>query len=248
MRSADRRRLLSLGLLPLWPVAAAAQPATAAADGRFSSGKPGGPLPAGWTRVPLNAKKVPTEYALVGDDGQTVLHAKARGAVSVLARKANLALDRTPIVRWRWKLGALPTGADNSVAAKEDSAARLVFVFGGDRAKLPATDRAVMKVADSMSGRQMPYATLMYVTSAVAPAGTRVPNPHTRRVQMIVASREQDGVGRWVDLQRDVAADFKTAFEEAPGPLLAFGVMTDSDNTQTDIEAWYGDIAFGAKT
>jgi hypothetical protein len=204
-------------------------------------------LPAGWTRVPLNAKKIPTEYTLVSDEGQTVLQAKARSAVSVLARKANLALDRTPIVRWRWKLGAPPTGADNSVAAKEDSAARLVFVFGGDRARLPASDRAVMKVADSMSGREMPYATLMYVTSAVAAAGARIPNPHTRRVQMIVASREQDGVGRWVDLQRDVAADFRAAFEEAPGPLLAFGVMTDSDNTKTEVDAWYGDIVFSAK-
>jgi hypothetical protein len=87
----------------------------------------------------------------------------------------------------------------------------------------------------------------MYVTSSVAPVGTRIPNPHTRRVQMVVASTEQDALGRWLALERNLAADFRAAFDEAPGRLVAFGVMSDSDNTQTDIEAWYGDIFFGAK-
>jgi hypothetical protein len=248
--SPDRRAVLTLGLLPLWPAAAGAQSsaqAAPAADGRFSAGKPGGQLPAGWQRVPLNDKKTPTDYALVADDGRTVLRAQARSAASLVARRSSVALDRTPVVRWRWKLGALPTGADNAVAAKEDAAARLIFAFDGDREKLPLADRTVMKVAKSMSGRDMPYATLMYVTSAVAPVGTRIPNPHTRRVQMVVASTEQDALGRWLALERDLAADFRAAFDEPPGRVVAFGVMSDSDNTQTEVEAWYGDIGFEPK-
>jgi len=39
-----------------------------------------------------------------------------------------------------------------------------------------------------------------------------------------------------------VHADFEKAFGEAPGALLAIGLMTDSDNTQSTTRAWYGDI------
>ena len=38
-------------------------------------------------------------------------------------------------------------------------------------------------------------------------------------------------------------ADFELAFGEAPGALLGIAVMTDSDNTQSTAQAWYGDIA-----
>jgi hypothetical protein len=63
---------------------------------------------------------------------------------------------------------------------------------------------------------------------------------------MIVAAREQDALGRWLDLERNLLDDYRAAFDEPPGRLAAFGVLTDSDNTGADVEAWYGDIAIGA--
>ncbi len=42
-----------------------------------------------------------------------------------------------PIVEWRWKVGSLIEGADNRVAAKEDSPVRLMFAFDGDKSRLP---------------------------------------------------------------------------------------------------------------
>jgi hypothetical protein len=42
-----------------------------------------------------------------------------------------------------------------------------------------------------------------------------------------------------------VRADFRRAFGEEPGALLAVGVLTDTDNTDGHAEAWYGDIRFG---
>ncbi len=237
-----RRHLAALGLLPLTSLGARA----ADGDGLFSSATPG-TLPQGWAKVPINNSKKPTDYTLVADGDQTVLHAQARGAASMFMRDGGIDLSKTPVVRWRWKVGKLPAGADSSVAAKEDAAARLVFTFDGDRNALSLLDRTKMSVADSLSGQEMPYATLMYVTSSAAPTGQRIVNPHTRRVQMFVAGRAEDALGRWVTIERDVEADYRAAFGEPPKKMIAYGVMSDSDNTGTEAEAWYGDITFGSR-
>lgn len=214
----------------------------------FSKGHPGNDLPADWTRVAFNAKKIPTVYDLVEMDGSVVLHARSKSSVSMVMREFGADLNQYPMVTWRWKLGTLPKGADNDSSSKEDAAARLVLVFEGDRSKLPLRDRTVMEVGDALSGRTMPFATLMYITSSVAPVGTIISNPHTRRVQMVVASRADDGLGHWQTMTRDVVKDYRAAFNnEEPGKLQAYGVMSDSDNTETEAEAWYGDIHFSAR-
>ena len=47
---------------------------------------------------------------------------------------------------------------------------------------------------------------------------------------------------QWRDHRRDLVADFRRAFGEDPGPLQAIAVMTDTDNTGSQAEAWYGPI------
>ena len=36
--------------------------------------------------------------------------------------------------------------------------------------------------------------------------------------------------------------DFQRAFGEAPGPLTSIALMTDTDNTASSAEAWYGPV------
>ena len=91
--------------------------------------------------------------------------------------------------------------------------------FDGDKSKLGFGDRAAASLAGQLSGRELPYATLMYVWSSSAPVGTVIPNPHTKRVQMIVVSSGASGVGKWQTLKRNVAEDYKRAFNEEPGLL-----------------------------
>lgn len=237
-----RRRFAALGLLPLLPHSARA----ADGDSPFSAATPG-TMPKGWAKVPINDSKTPTDYALVRDGEVTVLRGQAKNAASMFMHDGGVELTKTPIVRWRWKVGKIPPGADNSVASKEDSAARLVFTFDGDRSTLPFFERTKMSVADSLSGQELPYATLMYVTSSVAAPGQRIANPHTKRIQMYVAGKAEDALGHWIAFERDVEADYRAAFGEAPKKMLAYGVMSDSDNTGTEAEAWYGDITFAAK-
>jgi hypothetical protein len=61
---------------------------------------------------------------------------------------------------------------------------------------------------------------------------------------MMVVSSGAAGVGAWQKVSRDVLMDFRRAFKEEPGRLLAYGVMSDTDNTGETVEAWYSEIEF----
>ncbi len=222
----------------------AAAPRGAGPIAAFSRMTAGGST-APWVPVPITDRKRSTRYNLVNDAGTVVLHADADNAASVLAMATDIDLRVTPIVSWRWKVAELIADADPRLASTEDSPARLVFEFDGDKSKLPLLERGVFGLSKALSGRELPYATLMYVWENREPVGTVIPNPRTRRVQMVVASSGSRGVGAWQSLSRDVRADFVRAFGEEPGKLTAVGVLTDTDNTASHAEAWYGDIQFG---
>ena len=200
-------------------------------------------VPEGWQEYKINDEKQPTLYRLLDEDGKRVLHARAEASASGLYRTATFSIADRPIAAWSWKISRLISAADNSSAGGEDSPARIVLVFDGDKAKLSWSDRAVLYLASKLSGQDLPYATLMYIWSNAVPVDTVIKNPHTRRIQMVVAS-SGPAVGVWQKLERDVAADFRRAFDEEPGKLLSYGVMSDTDNTGETVEAWYGEIEF----
>ena len=210
----------------------------------FSTARPGSALPAGWETVIITAQKRRTHYELVDDSGVTVLHAHAENAASSIGHPLDVDLASTPVVAWRWKVSALINGADNRVAAREDAPARLVFEFDGDKSRLGLGDRAVDTLARNLGGRELPYATLMYIWSNDVPVGTVIPNPRTKRVQMIVASSGPAAVGHWQARERDLLQDYQRAFGQPPGRLRGVAVLTDTDNTGGKVEAWYGDIRF----
>jgi hypothetical protein len=211
----------------------------------FSTAKPGASLPPGWVPFIIASGKRPTEYRLVDDQGQTVLQAKAEGAASALSSAVKFDIRAAPMIEWRWKVANLIEGADNSVSSKEDSPARVVLGFDGDRSKLSVLERAGASVSKSNNaGRELPVSQLIYIWSNHVPVGTIIPNPRTKRVQMVVASSGAAGVGKWQALSRNVLEDFRRAFGEEPGMLTDVGVLTDTDNTQSSAEAWYGDIRF----
>lgn len=214
----------------------------------FSSGRPGMARPPGWEVVKLTEHKRLTAYDLVADQGVVVLRAQADASASLLAHRTAFDILAAPVVHWRWRIGSLIDGADSRIAGREDSPVRLVFEFDGDKSKLSFSERTVFLMSRAASGNELPYATLMYVWSNMLPVGAVVPNPRTRRVQMVVAASGSGDVGRWVTLKRDLYRDFVAAFGEPPGKLTAVGVLTDTDNTGATVEAWYGDIRFESTT
>lgn len=234
------RRVVAIASLAATITAVAADTVVAP----FSGAAPDVSTPADWSVLRLSTRKPLTAYRLAVDAGVIVLHASAKASVAGMVHATGIDVGATPFVKWRWKVSGAIDGANNRIGAKEDAPARLVFAFDGDRDKLSLADHALSFVARRIAQRDLPYATLMYIFSDCAPVGTIIPNPYTRRVQMIVVAGSRDGIGEWQVHARNVREDFRRAFGEEPGRLTDIGVMTDTDNTGGSVEAWYGDIHF----
>ncbi|MFJ3048080.1 DUF3047 domain-containing protein [Herbaspirillum chlorophenolicum] len=223
------------------PEAAAKQARLDKALALFSANAPGG-LPAEWEPLLFTRRKKSTEYQLVEDAGRTVLRAYADKASSGLRHQVNIDINKKPWLSWSWKTSALIPTADNTQRETEDSPVRIVLAFDGDHDKLSLMDTILFDTAKLLTGHELPYATLMYIWENKAPVGSVIANTRTGRIQMLVAESGPANVGRWVEYKRNVAEDYEKAFGEKPGRLIGVGVLTDTDNTGQQVEAWYGDI------
>ena len=214
------------------------------AVGKFSTEKPGEALPSGWRVWRLSGLKRPTEYQLVDHEGRTVVAARARASASGLVFPVNVELKEYPYLHWHWKVPALIAGADNTQRHLEDSPVRIVITFDGDKSKLPFDERLFADQFKMFTKQEFPYAILMYIWENRAPVGRVIDNVHTSRIKMIVADTGAENLGKWRSESRNVYEDFKRAFGEEPPRIRSIGIMTDSDNTGADAEAYYGDISF----
>jgi len=207
----------------------------------FSSSANPAAIPTGWQPWRVNRNKLPTRYSMTEIDQRTVLHAVADGSASGLY--VPLTQRDAGTLRWMWKTNDVIRVADNAVSHREDAPLRIFVAFDGDRSSLPLKDQLMYEMARITTGREMPYATLMYIWGGKRPEGSVLNNPHTDRVRMIVVDSGTRHTKEWRCHERDLRADYRKAFGAEPGKVLAVGLMTDTDNTKSRAEAWYGDIA-----
>lgn len=221
---------------PATPGAAATAPGVA---------PPGGALPAPsqppWHAVALPGKRA-TRYTAGRKDGRGVVHARADGSASMWRCHTRIAPADLGGVRFSWRVDALNPQASIADLEHEDAVARLVLAFDGDRARLSPRTRAMFDLARMLSGEEPPFATLMYVWDTAKPVGSVVVNPRTDRIRKLVVDTGPEHLGRWREHRRDLTADYLQAYGEPPGALIGVALMTDSDNTRTRAEAWYGPV------
>ncbi len=209
---------------------------------RFSRMRAGEPLPAAWLGWGLRSGKRPTEYRLVNGTVGTVLEATAEQAASGLYRRIRIDPHHQPLLEWSWRIDELMPGTDKRVATREDSVARVVVSFHGDPERLDFQQRAMLRLAQVFAGEPLPYAMLVYVWSNKIPVETALPSPQIERIRMIVVESGEARLKQWLHYRRNIVDDYRRAFGEDPGDIVAVGVLTDSDNTQQSARALYGDI------
>ena len=234
--------LLALGLF--FEVSASTQESPVVLEvGKFSSNRPGSPLPDGWK--PLTFKKVskPTAYEVVADGSAIVVKATSDAAASGLTKEVKIDPTVFPVVHWRWKIENLLTRSDVTKKSGDDYPARLYVTFAYDPEKVSFGKKLKYKVGRALFG-DIPIAALNYIWDAKTPVGTVVDNAYTDFAKMIVVESGAAKVGLWVEESRNVYQDYKQAFGEEPPMINGIAIMTDTDNTKERAIAYYGDIRF----
>ncbi|MBT8524562.1 DUF3047 domain-containing protein [Polynucleobacter paneuropaeus] len=209
---------------------------------KFSNQNSGATMPTGWTFYRIAPFKKNTVYHLEKYQGRTILSASSKTAASGLAIKLVPRSAQNLWLRWEWKATGMIPAADNADQQNDDAPLRIMVAFDGNKSKLSLKEKMNFELANLISGQEMPYATLMYIWSGKTPVDTTLDNPRTTRVKMIVVDSGQEHIGEWRLHERDLSADYQKAYGEAAGKVIGIALLTDTDNTQSETRAYYGDI------
>lgn len=194
-----------------------------------------------WKGVTWPGKRS-TLYRDIWHDGRPAVHAQADMSASMWRRQIKVGADELGRLRFSWKVPRLIEEADLTDRDAEDAPVRIVLAFEGDHDRLSLRNRMMFDLAETLTGERPPYATLMYVWDTRAAVGSVIPAARTDRVRTLVVETGSQRLQRWLSYERDVVADYRRMFGEDPGPLVGVAFMTDSDNTGSQIDAYYGDI------
>ncbi|WP_018861533.1 MULTISPECIES: DUF3047 domain-containing protein [unclassified Thioalkalivibrio] len=167
-----------------------------------------------------------TQYKSVEIDGRHAVHASCDNSASGLYLKKTIDLERTPILEWSWRVDKTFTGIDETTRAGDDYPARVYVVKDGGL--LRWRTRAIN-----------------YVWASEKPEGADWPNAYASQARMLaVRSGPPAETGQWFSQRRNVREDFQRLHDRAVDSIDAIAIMTDCDDTESTIEAWYGEIRF----
>jgi len=252
--SANRwQGLLGAGLVGLLTACAAVAPVDPAADQDIAwgaaslAGEGATGSSVKWQHCTFPGKK-PTLYRTAWLEGRRAIRSESSSAASMLRHSLRVEPAEMGKLRFSWKVPALIEGADLTQRDGDDSPVRVVLAFEGDRSSFSAKNAMLSELARALTGEELPYATLMYVWGNHRAPGSIIINPRTDRIRKLVLESGPSQLNRWLDYERDIRADYEKAFGEAPGALLAIGIMTDTDNTRGSTMAWYGPVTLVADT
>ncbi len=187
----------------------------------------------------------PNQFALVTDEGKTVLKVdSSNSAGSMAVPVALLGAQTSTTLQWRWKVDRLLDKADMDEKLADDHSARLYVFFDVPLASLPLADRTKIKLARSISGIDVPTAALCYVWDNKHRVGYTAWSPFTRQLRKVVLQSGPGAIGQWRLEARDVAADFKEAFGFDAPAITGISVGNDTDNTEDRVTSWFGDVSF----
>jgi len=184
-------------------------------------------IPPGWEKYETPRGNPAYDFAVVEDAGRRALDLKSAGDHSTIAKQIRVDLEATPILTWQWKVVSLPRGADLRERGTSDATGHIFVVWP----RFPALLRSRL---------------VGYVWDPTLPVGTVVPSRKTGTVTFVVARSGEQGLGRWGDERRDVVADYRKIFGEAPAAPGAIALSIDTNDTRSTAEALFGRIAFAA--
>jgi hypothetical protein len=186
--------------------------------------------------------KAPTRFRYARLDGRDAISVQAESSASMLRQQFRIEAADLGRVRFSWKVPELIAQADLALRDKDDAPVRIVLAFEGDRSRFSARDAALSELARALTGEDLPYATLMYVWCNKRAPGSVIASPRTDRVRKLVVESGARRLNQWLDYERDIRADYERVFGEAPGALVGIAIMSDSDNTRSNAQAWYGPV------
>jgi hypothetical protein len=196
---------------------------------------------------PLNFPKIKThsKYSLVKEGDKSILKAESHTSASAIVYHRTFNVYENPQLRWRWKVTQLSYSGNPREKAGDDYPIRVYVLFGYDPAKASLKDRLLYNASKIIYGKYPPHSTLNYVWTGAQVHDRFIHSPYTDKACMVILERGKEKAGQWVEESVSILEDYRQAFGKGPPAIAGIAVMSDSDNTGTDAEAYLEFIEVG---
>lgn len=200
-------------------------------------------IPKTWQPFTFGSIQSHTSYTLEKDGNVKVIKAQSNDSASGLISKFSFKPKDFPYLSWRWKVNKTIADSDVSLKSGDDYAARVYVIFHYELKDLSKKDQSKARLYKAFTGKSPPLATLNYIWANNTPLETIVSNPYSSRVKMVILKNKDSSLQKWYSEERNIYEDYKKAFGEEPKDVISIAIMTDTDNTGSIAESFYGDIA-----
>jgi hypothetical protein len=243
----DARRTGGILLLTVLFFLSPAVRAAECPDLGFSGTQAGKSVPPGWEILtyPWKAENL---VSLVREGKTRVLHMKSLNSVSgVMRRFDGLAPAECSGFSWRWKVSRSVGMAVEHLGDRCDAAARVRVIFGRE-SRSPWEHPLVVRFLESLGVAppvmEPPGHGIDYLWGNGHPPGTVLDDPRSSRRKLLVLEQGNGKAGRWVLEERDLEDDFRRCFGEPSPGVAAVVLLSDTDDTNEGVEAWFGNLRF----
>jgi len=182
-------------------------------------------VPDGWRKYETVGGHPAYDFEVVQDGGHKALRLRSHADHSTIAKDLAVDLAKTPVLEWTWKIRTLPTGGDVRKRATSDLTAHLFVVWP----RVPALIRSRL---------------IGYGWDATAPAGTIAQSQKAGTVTFVLLHSGSEGLDRWITERRNVVADYRRIYGEAPENPGALALSIDTNDTRSSAEGLIGSIRF----
>ena len=167
-----------------------------------------------------------TSYQIFSLMDKKALMAESQNSVSGLIKKVHVDIKKYPYLNWSWRIENRLDIKDEKIKSGDDYAARIYVVIDGGI--LIWRTKAVN-----------------YVWANSASKNEIWKNAFAGKNALMMALRSrQDKISTWYSEKRNVYEDLKRLFGKEFYYIDAIALMTDTDNSHSQVKACYGDIYF----
>jgi hypothetical protein len=162
-------------------------------------------------------------YRIREEKGNRFLRAEDTGQNVILYKQIRWNIKEYPYLSWRWRIRAVPEGADGRYEERADNAAGLYLTY---RRKLRLLPQSIKFV----------WSTELTVGSAFRRSGIGMP-------WTIVAGSGSDSLDRWQTFTINALEAYRETYGgDPPARPLGVGLLSDANNTDGRAYADYDDI------
>ncbi len=182
---------------------------------------------------PLHFPKITqhTQYAIVEEEGRTVLKAESSASASALICKKEFSVFDYSRLKWKWRIQNVYEKGNTREKSGDDYPLRVYVIFKYDPDKASFGQKIKYGLAKKIYGEYPPHSSLNYIWANRNDEAGIVTNPFAQEVKMVILQSGPAKIGQWLEEDVNILGDYRKAFGTDPPAIASIAIMNDSDNT-----------------